>query len=341
MEQHARAAVAPHVRHHNRHGQAVGAVAVRPDGCRDGGDRGNGRVRHLPGLLPPAGITRHRRPRSKAADGLRPRQLRGTAEVLGNHAQHPGRCVRGDGDGAGFRLPDGLDSQPHQCPVPAHPRTGHGGPLLRHAPAGRPGLEPARCPRKWVRQPGLAIPRRHRRDHRHHHPARHRLGHGAVRGLRRLRHDRRRHEVDGSGAGGGVANQRRRPFLHDAAGHPAAGHPRRPRRRHLRVRRDAGVVLRRTGTRHAGALLRHHHGDLSARRPVSAAYPAGGRAGGVAVRGDVPDAVHLPANYFPAQLCNGQRQGVPAAPDRCRRPALGAVRRLRPAMCCCPSCCRS
>ena len=158
-------------------------------------------------------------------------------------------------------------------------------------------------------------------------PARHRLGDGAVRGLRRLRHDRRGDEVDGPVAGGGVADHRRRPAPHHAAHHAAAGHARRARGGDLRVRGDARLVFRRAGARHAQPLLRHHHGDVPACLAIPAAHSARRGDGRVAVRDHVRDAVHLSAHHRAPQLRHRQRQGVPPAPDRCRAAALGAVRR--------------
>ena len=62
--------------------------------------------------------------------------------------------------------------------------------------------------------------------------------------------------------------------------------------------------------------------------------------GRVAVRGDVRDAVHLPAHRHGRQLCHHHRQGVPPARRRRQAAALGAVRRLRALSFCCRWCCR-
>ena len=53
-----------------------------------------------------------------------------------------------------------------------------------------------------LHQPDLEGDGRHQRHRRHLHPFRHRLGDGAVRGHRRLRHDLGVDEVDGPGARG-------------------------------------------------------------------------------------------------------------------------------------------
>ena len=73
--------------------------------------------------------------------------------------------------------------------------------------------------------------------------------------------------------------------------------PGRARRGDLRVRRDARFVLGRARARPAEPLLRHHDGDLPAGLAISAAHPARGGDGRVAVRRDVPDAVRLSAHH--------------------------------------------
>ena len=76
-------------------------------------------------------------------------------------------------------------------------------------------------------------------------------------------------------------------------------------------------------------LLCRHDGDLPARLAIPAAHPARGGDGGVAVRGHVPDAVPLSPADRRAELRHDQRQGVPAAGDGRRAPALAALRRVR------------
>ena len=194
---------------------------------------------------------------------------------------------------------------------------------------GRACLELSRRTGKRLRQPALSQARRRRLPHRHHLADGHRLGDGAVRGLRRLRHDQRGHAIDGSGAGRGLAGHGREPMAHDVAGDAAAGGAGRAGRRDLRVRGDAGIVLGRARARHAGALLRHHDGDLSLRVAISAAHSACRRHGRLAVRGDVRHAVALPAHHLEQELRHRQRQGVPATRHGHGRPQMGAVRHLR------------
>ena len=114
-----------------------------------------------------------------------------------------------------------------------------------------------------------------RRPVQHLFDVRHRLGHGAVRGHGRLRHDLGVDEVDGPRARGIGARHRRLQAAHGAHRHPAAGDAGRAGRHAVRVRRDAGLVRRRPGDRHSRPRLRHHHGDLGfdarAIRPTTAA----------------------------------------------------------------------
>src|SRR5829696_5771530 len=82
--------------------------------------------------------------------------------------------------------------------------------------------------------------------------------------------------------------------------------------------------------RQSRPLLRRHHGDVPAGLAIPAAHPARRGDGGVAVRGHVPDAVPLSPADRRAELRHDQRQGVPAAGDGRRAPALAALRRVRP-----------
>ena len=82
---------------------------------------------------------------------------------------------------------------------------------------------------------------------------------------------------------------------------------------HLRVRGNARLVLRRAGARHAGALLRHHDGDLSLRLAIPAAHSACRGHGRFAVRRHVRHAVALSLDHLAQELRHRQRQGVPAA----------------------------
>ena len=165
--------------------------------------------------------------------------------------------------------------------------------------------------------------------HQHQLALRHRLGDGAVRGLGRLRDDRRRDEVDGPGAGGSQPGDGREPAAHHAAHHAAAGAARRARRRGVRVRRDARLVRGRARARPARPLLRGDYRDLSAGAAISAEDSARGRDGHVAVRRDVRDAVHLSPHHHGGQLRDHHRQGVPPARQRCRAAALRAAGDLR------------
>src|SRR5437870_8685844 len=76
-----------------------------------------------------------------------------------------------------------------------------------------------------------------------------RLGDGPLRRLGRLRDDRSRHEIHGPRAGGSLPGPRRGPRADDAAHHLAAGPARRARGHHLRLCRDAGLVLGGPGPR--------------------------------------------------------------------------------------------
>jgi ABC-type uncharacterized transport system permease subunit len=98
----------------------------------------------------------------------------------------------------------------------------------------------------------------------------------------------------------------------------------------LRVRRDAGFVLRRARARHARALLRDHHGHLSFRVAVSTPHCACRGHGSFVVRRDVRDALALPLADVAQQLRDGKRQGVPAACHRHGTAALGAIWRGGP-----------
>ena len=76
----------------------------------------------------------------------------------------------------------------------------------------------------------------------------------------------------------------------------------RARRRDLRLRGDARLVLGRARARPAEPLLCRDHGDLPVRFAIPAAHVAGRGDGRVAVRRDVRHAVHLPANNRRAEL---------------------------------------
>ena len=121
----------------------------------------------------------------------------GMLQLPADPAQYPDGVGCRHGDGAGVRLRDGVDPDAHQRARPPSVRTTDGGALLSDAVARRAGLEPARRTGKRLHQPGLARARRQRPSHRYQYGVWNRLGHGAVRGLGRLRHDRRGHEVDG------------------------------------------------------------------------------------------------------------------------------------------------
>ena len=195
-----------------------------------------------------------------------------------------------------------LDSHAHERAFQAHARSAYDRSILRDAAARRSCLELPRCARERLHQSVLALARRNRSADRHHLADGHRLGDGAVRGLGRLRHDQRGHAVDGPGARGGLAGHGRKPLADHVARDAAAGRARRAGRSDLRVRGDAGLVLRRARARHASALLRDHHRDLSFRLAVSATHSACRRHGRVAVRRDVRDALALPLADIAQQL---------------------------------------
>ena len=169
---------------------------------------------------------------------------------------------------------------------------------------------------------------RQRRPGRHLHPFRHRLGHGAVRGHGRLRHDRGLDEVDGSRARGIGAGDGRLQAAHHAHRHPAAGHAGRAGRHAVRLRRDAGLVRRRPGDRHSRPHLRHHHRDLGFDAVLSAGLRPRLGDGAGAVRRHVRHADLLSLGDRPRQLRHHHRQGLPAAADGHGPPGLAAVRRL-------------
>ena len=159
-----------------------------------------------------AGLARRRRPRRAAADRVRARQFRRRSpqysEIL---LQHAHRLACGDRDGAALRLRDRLDPVAHERARPAHARAADGGALLRDAAARRASRGACSARRRAAsstRSGARSGATRHLIDIDT--PVRHRLGHGAVRGLGRLRDDRRGDEVDGPGARGSLAGDRRR-----------------------------------------------------------------------------------------------------------------------------------
>ena len=199
--------------------------------------------------------------------------------------------------GRRLRLRDGVDPLAHQRARPGRARAAHGGALLRDAAA-------------WARWPGRSSARR-----------------AAASSTRSgARSAARSHLIDINTPYGiawvmalfegsvafvmiGAVMKSMDPALeeasqvigagraaHDAAHHAAAGPARRARRRHLRLRRDAGLVLGGARARPAQPLLRRHHGDLPDGVAVPAAVPDGGGHGRVAVRGDVRHGLDLPAH---------------------------------------------
>ena len=167
--------------------------------------------------------------------------------------------------------------------------------------------------------------RRQRRPLRHLFAVRHRLGHGAVRGHRRLCHDLGGDEVDGPVARGNLARARRRQIAHRAEGDPAPGHAGRAGGDDLCLCRDAGLLRRRLCTGDPGPLLRDHHRDLAGDDLLPAGLRPRRGNGDFAVRGDAGDLDDLPADRAPRQLCDDHRQGVPPARDGCRARRLGVA----------------
>ena len=281
------------------------------------------RARPLPDRVPRPGLAERRRSAGPPAGGVRPRQLHRPRPLRAHLRQHLAR--RGDRHGVrgALRLHDGLDPLAHQRARPRGVRAAHGDAVLRDPAHGGPGLGAHRLAEQRVRQSGLASARGRRLRGRHQHARGHRVGHGAVRGLRSLRDDRRRDEVDGPGDGRSLADPRRRPGSHDAAHHLAARPAGRARRGHLRLRRDARLVLRGTGAGAPRPLLRRDHRHVPDGVAVSAAFPDRGGDGRLALRRHVRDGVALPPHRERRDLRHHHRQGLPAPRHGRRRVCAG------------------
>ena len=242
---------------------------------------------------------------------------------LSRACQHAAGLLHRDRARGDLRLSSGLDSDTHQHPRPPAARTTDGAAVLHDAADRRARLGRAAGTEDRPGQSGLALTRRTGRSVQHLLGLRHRLGDGAVRGHRRVRHDLGGDEIDGPIARGKLSRTGRRQAAHRAAHHTAVGRAWRAQRHHLRVRRDAGLVRRCVRAGNSRPLLRGHHGDLAGHAVIPARlWPR---------RGDGPVAVRRHADHADARALRAEarhlhhhhRQGIPPARDGCRCACAG------------------
>ena len=281
---------------YRRTGRGAGLPGAAALGAVEPGDRvraGRAVLRHagaLPDGLSGHPVAQYGRPADLPAGDLRHRALRGSVRQLESHRQHRVCRLHRDGAGDRHRVSRGLDLHPDQPARRLLARTADAAALLHDAAGRRAGVVDPGGAEYRLSEPALARGRRRRRSVQRLFAVGHRLGHGAVRGHRRVRDDLGGDEVDGPGARRGRPRARRRQMARHADRDIAAGHAGGGGRRGVCLRRDAGFVRRGLRARHPGPVCRHHHRDLAGGDDVSGRLRPRRGARHRAVRGDVPDA---------------------------------------------------
>ena len=155
-------------------------------------------------------VAQYGRPADLPAGDLRHRALRGSVRQLAGHRQHRVCRLHRDGDGDRHRVSRRLDLHADPTARRRLARTADAAALLHDAAGRRAGLVDPGGAEHRLSEPALARGRRRGRSVQRLFALGHRLGHGAVRGHRRVCDDLGGDEVDGPGARGERPRARRR-----------------------------------------------------------------------------------------------------------------------------------